>query len=102
MQTFDIGIRTTGAVSATHRNQCTYEKTSKGNYSLNLFPPTAGTVDFKKSLAKGHLQHDVDPIVVASMLDGATHGRLSYQKGTPILSTPGKNMNDYFKVRPLW
>ena len=63
-----------------HANQCIYGDDG----TLTTYYPAAGSVDFKSSNLKDsdHMGHDVDTFVSARWGFG--------------------NVNDYYKVRPVW
>lgn len=86
---------------AGHANQCTYDEVG----ALLVDAPASGTVDWYKSGTQTHYAHDVEPIYVASRLDGGGSMGVfnsTVYNGPKIHSPPGMYMNKYFEVRPFW
>jgi len=82
-----------------HSNQCVYDK--EGNIIRSF--PGHGTVDWQRPSTFGgeHLDHDVDPVISAAILDGCWDPNgISFGFIKPDCT--GTNMRNYFEFRPLW
>ncbi|TAG09461.1 MAG: hypothetical protein EAZ42_06970 [Verrucomicrobia bacterium] len=93
-------------------NQCIYD--AMGDISLDA--NTHGTADFKEEGTSAHYEHDVEPVILADMLDRGHGGKgmsiiwfifrgFPYVPGTDayqVLQTPGPNTKKYIEVRSPW